>query len=302
MLDFRMETFLALCRTMNYTRAAEELNITQPAVTQHIQYLQRHYGVKLFQYRDKRLTLTEAGAALRSAALTMEHDERELREHLPLLQKGIQHLRLGATLTVGEYALPPHLGRYMKRSPDVALHLVVGSTRRLLEGLNRGELDAAVVEGYFAKRDYDSIRWSTEPYVCVCAAESALEGPMELEDLFTQTLILRDPESGTREILERALLERNFQLSDFRRVVEINDLTVIKQLVAQNCGITFLYRRAVERELEEGRLRQVLLRGWEVQHEFTFLWRKGSVFEQNYRLLYVQLCQNQEEEEKTWNL
>ena len=295
MLDFRMDTFLALCRTMNYTRAAEELNITQPAVTQHIQYLQRHYGVKLFQYRDKHLFLTEAGAALRSAALTMEHDERELMEHLPLLQKGMQHLRLGATLTVGEYALPPHLGRYMKRHPDVALHLVVGSTRRLLEGLNRGELDAAVVEGYFAKREYDAIRWSIEPYVCVCAAGSALEGPMELEDLFTQTLILRDPESGTREILERALLERNFQLSDFRRVVEINDLTVIKQLVEQNCGITFLYRRAVERELEEGQLRQVFLRGWEVQHEFTFLWRKGSVFEQNYRRLYAKLCQNQEE-------
>ena len=295
MLDFRMDTFLALCRTMNYTRAAEELNITQPAVTQHIQYLQRHYGVKLFQYRDKHLFLTEAGAALRSAALTMEHDERELMEHLPLLQKGMQHLRLGATLTVGEYALPPHLGRYMKRHPDVALHLVVGSTRRLLEGLNRGELDAAVVEGYFAKREYDAIRWSMEPYVCVCAAGSALEGPMELEDLFTQTLILRDPESGTRDILERALLERNFQLSDFRRVVEINDLTVIKQLVEQNCGITFLYRRAVERELEEGQLRQVFLRGWEVQHEFTFLWRKGSVFEQNYRRLYAQLCQNQEE-------
>ena len=295
MLDFRMDTFLALCRTMNYTRAAEELNITQPAVTQHIQYLQRHYGVKLFQYRDKHLFLTEAGAALRSAALTMEHDERELMEHLPLLQKGMQHLRLGATLTVGEYALPPHLGRYMKRHSDVALHLVVGSTRRLLEGLNRGELDAAVVEGYFAKREYDAIRWSMEPYVCVCAAGSALEGPMELEDLFTQTLILRDPEAGTREILERPLLERNFQLSDFRRVVEINDLTVIKQLVEQNCGITFLYRRAVERELEEGQLRQVFLRGWEVQHEFTFLWRKGSVFEQNYRRLYAQLCQNQEE-------
>ena len=198
MLDFRMDTFLALCRTMNYTRAAEELNITQPAVTQHIQYLQRHYGVKLFQYRDKHLFLTEAGAALRSAALTMEHDERELMEQLPLLQKGMQHLRLGATLTVGEYALPPHLGRYMKRHPDVALHLVVGSTRRLLEGLNRGELDAAVVEGYFAKREYDAIRWSMEPYVCVCAAGSALEGPMELEDLFTQTLIRHPGNFGAR--------------------------------------------------------------------------------------------------------
>ena len=295
MLDFRMETFLALCRTMNYTRAAEELNITQPAVTQHIQYLQRHYGVKLFEYHDKHLTLTEAGAALHSAALTMEHDERELMQKLPLLQKGLQHLHLGATLTVGEYALTPHLGRYMKRNPQIVMHLVVGSTRNLLEQLNRGELDAAIVEGYFAKREYDSIRWSMEPFVCVCAADSILPDKVEIEALFSQTLILRDPESGSREILERALLERNFQLSDFARIIEINDLTVIKQLVEQNCGVTFLYRRAVEQELKEGRLRLVDLHGWNVQHEFTFLWRKGSIFEDNYRRLYAQLCQNQED-------
>lgn len=295
MLDFRMETFLALCRTMNYTRAAEELNITQPAVTQHIQYLQRHYGVKLFDYHDKHLTLTEAGAALHSAALTMEHDEQELIQKLPLLEKGLPHLHLGATLTVGEYALAPHLGRYMKRHPHVAVHLIVSSTRNLLEQLNRGELDAAIVEGYFAKREYDSIRWSLEPFVCVCASDSALPDEVETDELFDETLILRDPESGTREILERALLERNFQLSDFARVIEINDLTVIKQLVEQNCGITFLYRRAVEKELEEGRLRQIRLRGWEIQHEFTFLWRKGSIFEEKYRRLYAQLCQDQED-------
>ena len=119
MLDFRMETFLTLCRTMNYTRTAEVLHITQPAVTQHIQYLQKHYGVKLFLYHDKRLTLTDAGQALRSAVLTMEHDEQELKRRLPLLEKGKARLRLGATLTVGEYALPSHLSRYMKAYPEV---------------------------------------------------------------------------------------------------------------------------------------------------------------------------------------
>ncbi|HIX30727.1 MAG TPA: LysR family transcriptional regulator [Firmicutes bacterium] len=295
MLDFRMETFLALCRTMNYTRAAEELRITQPAVTQHIQYLQRHYGVKLFSYHDKRLALTEAGEALHSAALTMEHDERELRQRLPLLEKGRQHLRLGATLTVGEYALPPHLARYMKRHPEITVHLVVGSTRNLLAQIDRGALDAAIVEGYFPRGEYDAIPWSAEPFVGVCAADSALPARLALADLFSQPLILRDPESGSREILERALRERNYQLSDFARIVEINDLTVIKQLVEQNCGVTFLYRRAVTRELAEGRLRALQIENWDIRHEFTFLWRAGSVFETQYRRLYEQLCCDRED-------
>ena len=168
--------------------------------------------------------------------------------------------------------------------------------RRLLEGLNRGELDAAVVEGYFAQAGSMMRSGGVWSLMYVYARrEARWKGRWSWKIFSRRRCILRDPESGTREILERALLERNFQLSDFRRVVEINDLTVIKQLVEQNCGITFLYRRAVERELEEGQLRQVFLRGWEVQHEFTFLWRKGSVFEQNYRRLYAKLCQNQEE-------
>ena len=79
MLDFRMDTFLAVCRHRNYTRAAEELNITQPAVTQHIQYLQSYYGVKLFSYQNKRLALTEEGELLRNAALCMLHDEEKLK-------------------------------------------------------------------------------------------------------------------------------------------------------------------------------------------------------------------------------
>ena len=79
MLDFRMETFLAVCRYMNFTRAAEKLNITQPAVSQHIRFLEKHYNTKLFRYEGKKLELTEAGEILKNASLTMMHDETAAR-------------------------------------------------------------------------------------------------------------------------------------------------------------------------------------------------------------------------------
>lgn len=84
MLDFRIDTFLAVCRSMNFTRAAEELHITQPAVSQHIRYLEKSYGVKLFDYQGKRLSLTTAGEALFSAAVTMKHDDLFLKKQLPM--------------------------------------------------------------------------------------------------------------------------------------------------------------------------------------------------------------------------
>ena len=171
-----METFLAVCRLGSYTRAAEELNITQPAVTQHIQHLQTYYGVRLLDYRSKRLTLTPEGELLRRAALTMRHDEEKLKRELADLRQGRRALRFGATLTVGEYLLPPRLAAYLKANPDVELHMTVDNTRNLLQKLNAGELDFAVVEGYFRKSEYDYIVWSLEEFLCVCGADSPLAG------------------------------------------------------------------------------------------------------------------------------
>ena len=214
MLDFRMDTFLAVCRHRNYTRAAEELNITQPAVTQHIQYLQSYYGVKLFSYQNKRLALTEEGELLRNAALCMLHDEEKLKRDVKDLRLGRRSIRFGATLTIGEYLLPERLAAYMKRNPRVDVHMLVENTQILLRMINDGELDFAVVEGYFRKSEYDYIIWSQEPYVCVCAAAHPLAqaAPRPLSALFGENLILRNQGSGSRDVLERVLEEQGGDL------------------------------------------------------------------------------------------
>ena len=290
MLDFRMDTFLAVCRHRNYTRAAEELNITQPAVTQHIQYLQSYYGVKLFSYQNKRLALTEEGELLRNAALCMLHDEEKLKRDVKDLRLGRRPIRFGATLTIGEYLLPERLAAYMKRNPRVDVHMLVENTQILLRMINDGELDFAVVEGYFRKSEYDYIIWSQEPYVCVCAAAHPLAqaAPRPLSALFGENLILRNQGSGSRDVLERVLEGRRMPAMDGRYLKAAEDnlyaeLSIVKELVKADCGITFLYRKAVEKELAEGSLCQVALTDFQISHEFTFLWRKNSAFETELR-------------------
>ena len=119
--------------------------------------------------------------------------------------------------------------------------------------------------------------------MCAAAHPLAQAAPRPLSALFGENLILRNQGSGSRDVLERVLEERNHHVGDFRHIVEISDLFVIKELVKADCGITFLYRKAVEKELAEGSLCQVALTDFQISHEFTFLWRKNSAFEAELR-------------------
>ena len=159
MLDFRIETFLAVCQTMNFTRAAELLHITQPAVSQHIHALEAQYGVRLFVYQGKQLHLTESGRLLYQTAVTMRHDALRLRDALRQAD-GRRHLRFGATLTVGEYIMPGPLRRLLEQDParlrDRVL-IVAGEdwhpgvigivAARLMERYNRPAIAISLHEG-----------------------------------------------------------------------------------------------------------------------------------------------------------
>lgn len=290
MLDFRLDTFLEVCRWMNFTKAAQALHITQPAVSQHIRYLEQLYGVRLFDYQGKRPVLTEAGQTLLSAATTMKHDTLVLQERMQTLGKGHRSLLFGVTLTIGDFVAPVPLAHYLRQNPEADVRLSVANTHELLRRLDAGEIDFAIVEGFFEKREYESLPFSREAYLAVCGVQHPIpEAPCQMEDLLGERLLLREPGSGTREILERFLEGRNLTVRDFRRTAQVGSLHAIKTLVRQGCGITFLYEAAVREELEAGLLRRLPVEGFPLSHDFTFLWRRGSLFAAEYRAVFEQL-------------
>ena len=201
MLDFRVETFLAVCQTMNFTRAAEQLHITQPAVSQHIRALEEQYGTKLFRSQGKQLQLTESGRIFFRTAAAMHHDDLRLREAIHQ-ENTRRRLRFGATLTIGEYIMPDPLLRLLEREPDIQLYMLTANTQELLKLLDQGELDFAIVEGYFDKQAYDSLVYCTQRYIPVCASEYPFSHPVrQMEDLLEERLLVREPGSGTRKVL-----------------------------------------------------------------------------------------------------
>lgn len=289
MLDVRIHTFLAVCQTMNFTRAARLLHITQPAVSQHIHWLEEQYGARLFRYEGKQLTLTEAGRLLRQAATTMRHDARHLRETMARLDER-PALRFGATLTIGEHLMPRPLTRLLEREGELRLNMLMDNTARLLELLDAGEIDFALVEGFFPRTAYESLPLCSQRFLPVCAPDYRCRGPVTgLADLLDERLLVREPGSGSREVLERALEGQNLTVADFPRRLELGSPGLIKTLVRAGAGIAFFYLPAVQAELDAGTLRELPLPGFSICHEFSFLWRKGSVFRDQYEAVYRSL-------------
>ena len=147
MLDFRMETFLKVCEYMNFTHAAHDLNLTQPAVSQHIKYLEKEYDAPLFARDKKKLTLTPAGEILRSALETMRNDENTMKIRMKesLCEKKI--LTFGVTMTIGEYAIVPSLSAFIKKHPDTDIHVRYANTQTLLSFLYEEALISPLWKG-----------------------------------------------------------------------------------------------------------------------------------------------------------
>lgn len=285
MLDYRAYTFLEVCRQRSYTRAAEELHISQPAVSQHIRQLEQQYGCALFAKAGRGIEPTPAGDELFCALGAMANDEERLQRELSSLNENAAvraPLRFGCTRTVADYVAPRILAKHLACRPDDQILMQVENTAELLNQIEAGVIDFALVEGSFDRARFDHVVFSCEPYVAI--ARHALDAT-RLEDLLGQRIILREPGSGTREILERYLAVRNLSVRDFAGIIELASIPAIKACVRAGAGISFLYRTAVESELAHRELADVTPADVSIEHHFELIWQRGSLFADRYRAL-----------------
>ena len=281
MLDYRIDTFLTLCESMNYRKTAEMLHISQPAVTQQIHYLENQYGQKLFQYENHRLVKTEAAAILEQYARAAKLQQQDLLQKLE--SSPIHTLRIGATKTIGDYYLKEDIRRYLQ-SPDNALTLIVDNTEHLLRLLEENELDFSVVEGFFDKTRFDSILLRREPFVGICRKDHPFAGrEVTMEELLQQTIIHREAGSGTRAILEQELRGYNESLQRFQRHICISSFNIILDLVKQGFGVSFVYNILAD---SDPALAKFSIRGETVVREFNVVYLKYADMGEKIRLFF----------------
>lgn len=289
-LDFRIQTFLRVCRNMSFTAASEELHITQPAVSQHIRYLEKAYGCPLFIRDGKRVSLTPAGEVLLHTMGSLQNDHLALVRRMQEAGGTKKTLTFGVTLTIGEYAILPALAQYLKEHLDINVQVRYGNTHTLVDLLHEGKIDFALVEGYVPMDDFDTLVDRMEPYLPVCAKGHVFQKPVStLKDLLGERLLIREEGSGTREILEKYLSALNLSLADFTHYAQVENMHSIVGLLLRDCGITFLYQAAVQDLLQQGLVEIIPISDFQMHHEFTFIWNKNSCFAGEYRDICHQL-------------
>ena len=284
MLDFRIYTFLELCKTLSYTKTAEKLHMTQPAVTQHIKFLEEFYKNKLFLYSGRTLSLTEYGKLLHRYLVAINSDSAKVREKILNLSSNNHTLNFGATLTIGEYVIPKVLRKLSSDYPEINVSISVKDTKLLLEKLENGDIEFLLVEGFFEKTKYDSFLFSKEEFVAVCSNKNRFsQGEFTFEDLLEERIIVREKGSGSRDIFEKILYDNNLSINDFNKKYEIENIKIIKEMVKNNAGITFIYKTAIEEEIKKGEITVIKLKNFHAEREFNFVFLKDSIHKQEYK-------------------
>ncbi len=271
MLDYRIETFLTLCDTMNYHQTAKLLHMTQPAVTQHVQFLENEYGCKLFVYNGKSLRKTKQAQQLESYIRSVKYNESILKKEMT--SNALIELRIGATKTIGEYVILEKV-KGLLQSNDYIVSLVIDNTEHLLSLLENNKLDFALIEGFFDKEKYNYRLYRKEPFVGICSKTHPFaQRKVSFEELFNETLIVREKGSGTREIFEQILYENNFTLNCFKKKISISSFELIKELVISEQSISFVYEAVAK---SHKGLSPFTIKNNHITREFNYVYLKNT--------------------------
>lgn len=270
----QLEIFAAVAQTLSISRAAEQLLLTQPAVSMQIKTLERAMGVPLFDHMGRRIQLTEAGRDLQVRATRILGLATETAEAMADLRAGRHgRLRVVATTTVGIYVVPKLLGEYHRRHPEVEIRLEVANWERTCERLFAGEADVAVA-GPHPDTGLQMEPFMDDQLVVIASPDHRLAGQtgVGLQELSKEPMLLREPGSGTRAAVERIFAEHDLPLHG---AMELSRNGAIKQVAEAGLGVAVISRAAISLELVTGTLAMLDVAGFPIVRAWHIITRAG---------------------------
>ena len=278
MVNFRLKVFRAVAKHMNFRRAAEELCLTQPAVTLQIKTLEQQLGVQIFDRSGTRISLTPAGSSLLKYARKIDRLETEALAALSQLTGGQRgELRLGASLTIAQYILPHILAEFQRQYPQILPHLITCNTERVLEALHEREIEIGFIEGPAMRRDVHIESFLDDEIVLIVppAHEWSERSWVEPQDLAGERLLMRERGSGTRRVIEIALHKNGMKAKQTIPAMELDSTEGITTAVEAGLGIGFASRWAIGKELQLGTVHVTPIRGIRITRPLSVVYPIG---------------------------
>lgn len=274
-MDVRdLNVFLAVAARLNFTRAGEDVHLSQPSVSVRIHGIEEELGVKLFEQVGKKISLTEAGRLLEPyarRAVGALDDARHAIEEFQGIERGA--LRIGASTTPGMYMVPRIIAAFNRQHPKIELFLSIKDTRQVEEAVLRNEVDFGFVGGHLTHHDVETQAWLTDEIVLILSPTHPLtkKNKVKLKDLAGERFIFREQGSATQYVLEKSLGEVNLRA---QAVIELSNPEAVKQGVQHGLGIAFISKFTVESELRAKTLIALKVEGFEVTRQLKIIYRK----------------------------
>ena len=259
MVDVKLNTLLKVYEMGSYTRAAEKLSLTQPAVSKHIRQLERELGVSIFDRTGLKLRLTPEGKLIVRYAERVIALSDGLRRALADRSRAVDRLRVGVTHTSESSIVAEVLARYTEENVNTRITLRTDALASLYEMLKSYQIDIAIVEGDVSDPAIRTIRLDTDDLAVAVSNEHPLASrpSVTIDELRRERLILRLPSSGTRTLFDANLESRGMSPDDFNVILEVDNIATIKDLVRRNYGVSVLARSACMDELRKGKIRML---------------------------------------------
>ncbi|BDU26400.1 LysR family transcriptional regulator [Flavobacterium sp. GSB-24] len=251
-MDFRLKVFYTVALRLNFTKAATELYITQPAVSKHIQELEETYKTKLFERNGSKIALTPAGKTLLKYTKSIFDIYREIDFEMSSFNKERQGLlRLGASTTISQYIISPILASFHQKQKDIKVNLLNGNTEQIENALINKEIEIGIVEGQSKNQSIKYIPFLKDELVLVCNSKNPLvkQNEISVNDLISMKFITRERGSGTLEVIEFALKKAGLKFSDLQIEMQLGSTESIKLYLLNSDCFAFMSIHAVNKEL-----------------------------------------------------
>ena len=280
MFDFRLKVFYTVAKRLNFTKAAAELYITQPAVTKHIRELESQFKSTLFERSgNKKTILTPAGITLLRYAEQLLNTYKELEFDMnALVEHQSGELRIGASTTVAQYVLPPILAQFHQRFHAVKVSMVNGNTEQMEEALLRKEIDLGIIEGISRNPQIRYQEFLKDEIVLVSrtGSEGFKKESMKPGDLVNYPILLREPGSGTLDVIAHALKPHQIKMSDLKVEMQLGGTESIKSYLLHSNCLAFLSVHAIIKELKAGECKIIDVDGLTIERPFYLIQAHGQ--------------------------
>ena len=257
MADRRLQVFHTVARLLSFTKAAESLHMTQPAVTFQVRQLEEYFNTRLFDRTHNRISLTDAGKRVFEYAddifdlyAKMENAVRDMTGEI----SGI--LIIGASTTIAEYMLPALLGDFKRKYPDINVHLKVSNSDGIVSMVENNDIDLGVVESAVMNKNLVVENCRHDRLVAIVPPQHSLasEQKVQLKDLMSHAYIAREEGSGTREVIHEYLTNAGMKPADIHVAMELGSPEAIKGAVEAGMGVSIVSEVTIHKEIQLGTL------------------------------------------------